>query len=232
MRFYGLQKLTLLDYPGHTACTVFTKGCILRCPFCHNASLVLPERDPGHIEEEDIFKFLSKRKGLLDGVAVSGGEPLLHEELKDFLMKVRSLGFRIKLDTCGFLPDRLRELLDLGLVDHVAVDIKNSPEKYAVTAGIPSLDLSRLYETIDMLIKGDISYEFRTTVVSEFHTVSDISSAASMIKGASSYFLQNFEDSGDLIGSGYHAVSPDTMRQMIKAAEEYVPNTFVRGITL
>ena len=177
----GLQKMTLLDYPGKVACTVFTAGCNFRCPFCHNASLVLPDRLEQHVTEDEVFTFLKKRTGILDGVAVTGGEPLLHREIPDFLRRVKDLGFLVKLDTNGSFPDMLEALISEGLVDRVAMDIKNSPALYAETAGIPDLDLSRIEQSKNLLLSGIVDYEFRTTVVKGLHTAESLVEAAEWI---------------------------------------------------
>ena len=170
MLISGLQKLTLLDYPGTVACTVFTGGCNFRCPFCHNAPLVLPEELPEAADDSEVLSFLRKRAGVLDGVAVTGGEPLLHRDIDGFLEKVHALGFKVKLDTNGSFPDRLIEIVRAGLVDRVAMDIKNSPELYAKTVGLEKLDLSAVERSKDFLLSGEVDYEFRTTVVRGLHT--------------------------------------------------------------
>lgn len=230
MRIDGLQKMTLLDFPGKVACTVFTGGCNFRCPFCHNALLVteLPENPDYSIEE--IFSFLKKRCGLLDGVAITGGEPLMNPDIADFIRQVRDLGYSVKLDTNGSYPERLKNIVGEGLVDYVAMDIKNCKEKYAETIGLKSCDLSRIEESVDFLKSGTVDYEFRTTIVNEFHTVEDIRNAAEWIKGAKSYFLQNFVDSGNLIDGSVTGVGKQTMLEMQKAAADFVPQTEIRGI--
>lgn len=230
MKFYGLQKLTLLDFPGHTACTVFTGGCNFRCPFCHNAALVTELDASSAVDEEEVFAFLDKRKGLLDGVAVTGGEPLLTDAILPFLERVKAAGFAVKLDTNGCFPARLRTAVEAGLVDYVAVDIKNRPEKYAETVGVAEFDLAPVRETVDYLLSGAVDYEFRTTVVKEFHTVEDIRLCAKWIAGAKRYFLQNFTDSGKLIGENLHAVERDTLEKMAEAARLFVMTTETRGI--
>lgn len=229
MLLAGLQKLTLLDFPGHTACTVFTHGCNLRCPFCHNAALVV-ETPQDTITEEDFFAFLRKRQGVLDGVAVTGGEPLLQHDVADFLSRIRSLGYAVKLDTNGFFPDKLKALCAEGLVDYVAVDLKNCLTKYGVTVGKNDLDLSPLLETVDFLLRGTVEYEFRTTVVDELHTPDDIASIGKLIAGAPRWFLQQFTDSGGLIASGMHPKSKEELRVCLKKAQEYVPSAALRGI--
>ena len=184
MRINGFQKLTLLDFPGHTACTVFTGGCNLRCPFCHNALLVTEADELEEYPEEEILAFLKKRQGILDGVAITGGEPLLQRDIRAFIEKVRALGYAVKLDTNGTFPKMLKELAEAGLLDYVAVDIKNSKERYAETTGIPRLDLSGIEETVRYLLEGHVPYEFRTTVVAEFHTPEDIRKIGEWIHGA------------------------------------------------
>ncbi len=202
MLIYGLQKLSLLDYPGKLAATIFTGGCNLRCPFCHNASLVTRFSDCVRISEEEVFSFLNKRKGLLDGVCITGGEPLLQDDLADFITKVRAMGFLVKLDTNGAFPEKLDSLLGRSLLDYVAMDIKNSFDKYPMTVGVPDFDTRPVVESIKLLLEDRAPYEFRTTLVSPLHTESDIEKIGLAIKGAKNCYLQNFEDSGDLIGFG------------------------------
>lgn len=230
MRIDGLQKMTLLDFPGKVACTVFTGGCNFRCPFCHNALLVteLPENPDYTVDE--ILSFLKKRAGLLDGVAITGGEPLMNPDIADFIKQIRDLGYSVKLDTNGSYPDRLKSIVGEGIVDYVAMDIKNCKEKYAETVGLKSYDLSKIEESVDFLKTNAVDYEFRTTVVKEFHTVEDIRKAAEWIKGAKRYFLQNFVDSGNLIDSSVSGVDKSIMLEMQKTAAEFVPQTQIRGI--
>lgn len=230
MNFNGFQKLTLLDYPGHVACTLFTAGCNFRCPFCHNASLVTHIGDSEHYSEEFVLDYLSKRKGIIDGVCITGGEPLLHDGLKGFIKKVKDMDYLVKLDTNGYLPDRLISLVDNGLVDYVAMDIKNSKEKYVLSAGIDSLDITQIEKSVSFLFENHVEYEFRTTVVNELHTLRDIESAAEWISGAQKYFLQSFTDSGDLICDNLSAVETQTIKMMQEVASKYVKNVEIRGI--
>lgn len=230
MNIQGLQKLTLLDYPGHTACTVFTGGCNLRCPFCHNAPLVLDPNGGAPFSEEEIFALLEKRKGILDGVAVTGGEPLLQSDIGAFLEKVKARGFAVKLDTNGFFPDRLAELLDAGLVDYAAMDVKNRPEKYAATCGLGTVDLAAVEKSMELLMNGGIEYEFRTTVVKEYHTADDIEAIARWIIGAKRYFLQAFRDSGALLAEGCSGRSEEELFAMADRARPYVGLCEVRGV--
>ncbi|MBO6053620.1 MAG: anaerobic ribonucleoside-triphosphate reductase activating protein [Clostridia bacterium] len=232
MKLHGLQKLTLLDFPGHVACTVFTPGCNLRCPFCHNALLVTDIRAEDEVPLEEFFSFLEKRKGLLDGVAVTGGEPLLQSDLADFLCRVRSLGYAVKLDTNGCFPDKLAALLRDGLADYVAMDFKNTPGKYASTAGVTGFDASPVLESAKLLLSSGVPCEFRTTVVKEFHTVGDIAQIAAWLKdaGAERYFIQSFRDSGGLIGEGLHPVPRDSLFAMRDAARRFLPAAELRGV--
>ncbi|MBQ3040020.1 MAG: anaerobic ribonucleoside-triphosphate reductase activating protein [Clostridia bacterium] len=230
MNFSGFQKLTLLDYPGKVACTLFTVGCNLRCPFCHNASLVTHIDNTNIYKKEEILSYLQKRQGILEGVCISGGEPLLQPDIEDFIRDVKMLGYKVKLDTNGFFPDKLISLVDKGLIDYVAVDFKNTYKKYPMTTGIENLDLSPFKKTVDFLLSGKIDFEFRTTVVEGIHETQDIVDIAKTIKGAPRYFLQSFVDSGDLIMNGLCAISPENMKKMALLASEFVTNTKIRGI--
>ena len=232
MRISGLQKLTLLDYPGRVACTVFTGGCNFRCPFCHNAPLVLPERLEGDENgAETVLAFLKKRQGILDGVAVTGGEPLLHKDIDVFLRQVKALGYAVKLDTNGSFPERLMALVEEGLVDRVAVDIKNSPALYAKTVGVPGFDLAPVERTKNYLLSGAVEYEFRTTVVKGLHTRESLLEAARWIEGAREYYLQQFKDSGDVIAiEGLSAFTGEEMHALAEAVRPIVPTVRVRGV--
>ncbi len=228
MIFSGLQKLSLLDFPAHTACTVFTPGCNFRCPFCHNASVVLDEAE--QIDESEVLALLDKRKGILDGVAVTGGEPLMHPELEAFLEKVKQKGFLVKLDTNGSYPERLAALVRAGLVDRVAMDIKNSREKYAVTSGAPALNINKIEQSVSFLLSGTVDYEFRTTVVKGLHTEDDFRAIGEWIRGAKEYFLQSFVNSGDILGSGCDAFPPEQMQAFADIVRPYVKAVALRGI--
>lgn len=230
MIFHGFQKMTLLDFPGKVACTLFTAGCNFRCPFCHNSTLVLTPGEAEKYPEDEILSYLKKRKGLLEGVAVTGGEPTLDPGLPDFLRRVKDLGFPVKLDTNGTAPALLASLVSEGLVDYVAMDIKNCKEKYAATAGVPSLDMAPILESVSFLLSGAVDYEFRTTLVRKFHTVSDIASAAEWISGARRYFLQNFVDSGLLIDPSMTGVPKSETLLMLDAARPFVQSVSVRGL--
>ena len=232
MTIHGFQKMTLLDYPSKVACTLFTAACNLRCPFCHNAGLVTDIENSARIDEEEILSYLKKRQGILDGVCITGGEPTLQHDLADFIRRVKALGYAVKLDTNGTNPAVLQSLLDEGLVDYVAMDIKNSKEKYAATAGLAQLDIAPIQKSIDLLLEGRMDFEFRTTVVAEYHTPADIAEIAAWIAPAPLYFLQPFVDSGNLIGSDdgqLHAPDATTLEAMVTAARATIPTTVLRG---
>ena len=232
MKVTGIQKLTLLDYPGVVACTVFTAGCNFRCPFCHNAMLVLPEQiDDECLTDDEVFGFLKKRRGVLDGVAVTGGEPLLHADMPEFLARVKELGYKIKLDTNGSNPELLSEIIKNKLVDRVAMDIKNAPEEYARTIGLESFDIAPVERSKEMLLSGETDYEFRTTVGKGIHTKESLIGAAKWIEGAKEYYLQQFKDSGNLIlPDGLSAYDEKQMHALADAVRDYVPTVEVRGV--
>jgi len=230
MLISGLQKLTLLDYPGRVACTVFTGGCNFRCPFCHNSALVLPEQLSQGPAAEELLRFLKKRVGVLDGVAVTGGEPLLHPDIGDFLKEVKALGFLVKLDTNGTFPDRLISLVEAGLVDRVAMDVKNAPALYAKTAGLERFDLTGVTRAKDYLLSGPVDYEFRTTVVRGLHTRESLLEAAEWIRGAKEYYLQQYKDSGAILDAeGLGAFDADEMHALADAVRDVIPCVQVRG---
>lgn len=219
MRIQGFQKLTLLDFPGKVACILFTEGCNFRCPFCHNAALVSHVDPSARLQEEEILRQLEKRKGILDGVCVTGGEPLLQNGIEDFLGKLKEMGFAVKLDTNGSFPERLKAIVKAGLVDYVAMDIKNAREKYAQTVGVHSFAVAPIEESAAFLLTGKVPFEFRTTVTRELHTPADIAAIADWIQGAPAYYIQNFVDSGDLVGQGMHPVSKEDLAAMKAEAE-------------
>lgn len=229
MRIDGLQTLTLLDYPGKVACTVFTSGCNMRCPFCHNASLVCGEVPP-FMEKEEFFAFLKKRTGVLDGVCVTGGEPLLQEGLIPFLLEVKEKGFTTKLDTNGLLHDRLRAVVEAGAVDYVAMDIKNCKARYAETAGVPGLDLAPIEKSVQFLMEGKVDYEFRTTVVKELHNKADFDEIEQWLKGAKRYFLQSFKDSGDILSPGLSPMEKADLLEIRDRLRADIPVVELRGV--
>ncbi len=230
MKIAGLQKTTLLDFPGKVACTIFIEGCHLRCPFCHNGDLVLPGQDPSSIPLEEVLSFLTKRKGLLDGVCVTGGEPLMHPEVLTLLKQIKEKGYAVKLDTNGFFPDRLREAVEGGLVDMVAMDVKNCLSKYPETTGIPGISTAPVEQSVHFLKAGNIPFEFRTTVVKELHTKEDLVAVARWLSGEEPYFLQSFVDSGRVIREGLHPWEPEALKAVLKEVKAYLPNASLRGI--
>lgn len=226
----GLQKLTLLDFPGCVACTVFTVGCNLRCPFCHNPDLVFNPPEDMRISEDEFFAFLGKRKGLLDGVAITGGEPLLHSDIGEFIAKIKSMGFKVKLDTNGTFPDRLEKILAEGNVDYVAIDIKNTFEKYAGTVGIEGFDTSLIKRSIKVLQDSGVAHEFRTTVVSPLHKAEDFGKIAKQVEGSENYFLQSFVDSGNLLnGEGLSEMPHEELEKALENAKKIIPQSKIRG---
>jgi len=230
MRICGLQKLAMVDFPGKLAATVFTGGCDLRCPFCHNAPLVTRVAETPVLSQDEVMAFLQSRRGLLDGVVLSGGEPLLQPDAASFLKAVRDMGFAVKLDTNGCHPDALADILSQGLVDYVAMDIKNRREKYAETAGILSFDLRPVEESIRLLQKSGVDYEFRTTVVRELHTAGDIRAIGEWLEGSPRYFLQKFVDSGDLVGTGCHGLEDGEMKALLEIAKPFFQEAALRGV--
>ena len=230
MLINGFQKLTVLDYPGKVACIVFTPGCNFRCPFCHNAALVTHIDKDTYIDVSEVLAYLKKRQGLLDGVVITGGEPLLQDGIEKFIAEIKSLGYSVKLDTNGSFPEKLISIVEKGLVDYVAMDIKNSKEKYGMTIGVEDFDITPIEKSVDFLKQGKVDYEFRTTIVKNFHTLEDIQDIVVWLKGAHKYFLQNFVDSGDLITDGLEPVSALLLKEMKEKATEFIPSVEIRGI--
>lgn len=228
MQIHGLQKMTLLDYPGKVACTVFFGGCDFRCPFCHNWEL-LDGSTPAVTDSDGLLRFLKSRKGLLEGVAVTGGEPLLRKELPELLGQIRELGYPVKLDTNGNHPELLEQVIRDGLVSYVAMDVKNSRERYARTAGLDSLDLTAVEKSVQLLMNGTVEYEFRTTVVSELHDDSSFTDIREWIAGARAYYLQYFTDRDTVPYGGFHAPDEETMKHYADLIRITVPSVRIRG---
>lgn len=229
LRVFGLQKTTLLDYPGKLACTVFTGGCNLKCPFCHNSDLVFLKEDSVEIEQEDVLAYLKKRKNVLEGVCISGGEPLL-QNIEPFLRRIKGLGYDIKLDTNGCFFEKMKDLIEKELIDFVAIDIKNSKENYANTAGLKKLDLTSIEKSVAYLMQSHIPYEFRTTVVKELHQEKDLLDIAKWLKGCQKYSLQNFVDSDRVIQSGLHAYEKEELEAFREKILPYIDNVEIKGI--
>ncbi len=228
MKISGLIKTTLLDFPGKVACTVFTYGCNFRCEFCHNARLVTKE-SADNISEEEFFSFLSKREGILDGVCITGGEPTLQKDLGNFIRKIKEMGFIVKLDTNGYSPEILEQLLKESLLDYVAMDIKASPENYTRVCGV-NIDIEKIKKSVSIIKESGVDYEFRTTCVKEYHTEKDFQEIAEWLEGDSKYFLQQFTDSGNLIGEGLTAFSKQEMAGFKEMMSGKLPNIGLRGV--
>lgn len=230
MQIHGLNKTTLLDYPGHVAATLFLGSCNFRCPFCHNGGLVLAPGTEPVIPLIDIFGFLKKRRGILDGVCITGGEPTLQEELPDLIHTLKDMGYLVKLDTNGYRPEVLQDLLAQNLLDYVAMDIKSSRENYALAAGLPDLQIKKIEESVEMLKGSSIAYEFRTTFVRELHTEQDIVSIASWLKGARAYYLQAYKDSDGVIQQGFTSPSKDILEHWRDLLRKAIPVVDIRGV--
>lgn len=229
MKICGLQKTTLLDFPGHVAATIFTGGCNFRCPFCHNSDLLGNDAPPAFTEEE-VLSFLSKRSGILEGVAITGGEPTLQPDLESFIRRIRSIGLQVKLDTNGYRPDVLKSLCEQGLVDYVAMDIKTCKERYPLLAGIPSIQMEPIEESVDYLKSCHIPYEFRTTVVKELHSAEDFQKIGPWISGCPNYYLQNFVDSGNVLEDGFSGCTKEELLAFSEIVKPFVGQAAIRGI--
>ncbi len=234
MKITGVQKMTLLDYPGRIACTVFLQGCNFRCPFCHNSDLLGPEQETV-ISVEDLLSFLKKRKGMLDGVCITGGEPTLQPDLPELLCAIKDLGYSVKLDTNGSNPAMLKAVVQQGLVDYVAMDIKNSFAKYAQTAGLPNIALKKIEESIQFLVEDPVDYEFRTTVVRELHTEEDIRCMAWWLltlgsgKKVKRFFLQSYVDRDSVLWPGYSAPEAEQLARYLELVREAAQEAHIRG---
>ena len=229
MLIHGLQKMTLVDYPGKVAAILFTGACNFRCPFCQNAALVLHPDTEEVIPDDEIFSYLKKRKGLLDGVVVTGGEPTLARDLIDYIKRLKDIGYSVKLDTNGYRPEIIEEAINKGLVDYIAMDIKNSFERYAGTAGLSYFEIDRIKRSVSLIMNSGLEYEFRTTIIKEFHDEESIKGAARLIAGAKKYFLQMYIDREGCLEHGFHAFDKKEAEALRLAASEFVPNTKLRN---
>lgn len=230
MKICGLQKTTLLDFPGHVAATIFLGGCNFRCPFCHNKELLTNDAQALYTQEE-LLCFLKKRAAVLEGVCITGGEPTLFpEELESLIRCIRDYGYLIKLDTNGYRPAVLKHLCDEGLLDYVAMDIKTCPERYPVVTGTTELDMTRIRESVSFLIKGKVPYEFRTTVVRELHTAADFTQIGSWLKGCSAYFLQNYVESEHVLQPGFSSCSAQELLAFAELLKPNIGHVELRGI--
>ena len=223
----GLQKVTLLDFPGKVACTVFLTGCNLRCPYCHNPDLVLTKDNGKYISEKEFFEFLLSRKGKLDGVCITGGEPTLYPNLTNLIRRIREMGFLVKLDSNGTVPETLKLLLCEKLLDYVAIDIKNAPSQYAETCGADVIE--QVKKSAALLKNSNIDYEFRTTVCHPFHSPDGMQEIGRWLHGAKRYFIQPFVDSGNLLGSGVSVMTKSELEMLLNAVKPYIPAAELRG---
>ena len=225
----GLQKTTLLDYPGQVAATIFTGGCNMRCPFCHNMNLVTSDALPEY-SEEYILNFLAKRHGVLDGVCITGGEPTLYPDLPELISSIKALGYMVKLDTNGTNPIMLKILSDNKLIDYVAMDIKASLSDYGRVCNVADIDTALIKESVDFLLSGAVEYEFRTTAVAEFLTDECVSGIASLIKGAKRYYLQGYVESEYVPDKTLHPVPKEKLLQYVQELSEYIDLVEIRGL--
>lgn len=230
MKISGFNKTTLLDYPGKVAATIFLAGCNFRCPFCHNSSLVLHPAIQPEYSQEEILRFLTKRRGILDGVCISGGEPALAAELEDFLYKIKDIGYEIKLDTNGSRPDVIKSLVRNKLADKIAMDIKACPDNYSALTGLSQPDMEAIRESADFLLEGNVDYEFRTTVVKELHTEKDFREIGQWLKGAKAYYLQAYRDSGEVLQPGFSSYTREELDSFRTLLLETIPLVEIRGI--
>ena len=227
MKIYGIEKFSMVDWDGKIVCTLFASGCNFRCPFCHNASLALSEGN--ELDIDDIFSFLEKRKGLLDGVCLSGGEPTLHHDIIDFATKIKAMGYKLKLDTNGTNPQAVQSLIENGLVDYIAMDVKNSPHKYATTVGVSAMTLDNILQSVNIIKSSNIPHEFRTTIIKEYHTESDMYNIANMIAGCDKYFIQKYVDRDSCISHGFTPVDKDTATNWLALFTNKAKLTSLRG---
>ncbi len=228
MNFSGIDKFSLVDYDEKISCTLFLHDCNFRCPFCHNSALVT--KTVGlQIPEEEILSYLESRKGVIDAVVITGGEPTLHKELPDFIRKVKEMGYLVKLDTNGTNPEMVKELVNNNLLDYVAMDIKNSKEKYGITAGLKTINLVNISKTVDFLLENHVDYEFRTTLVKEFHTREDLIKIGEWLKGAKRYRLQKFIDNENCIQKGLHEIKKEDVLCIKDVLINYIADVELRS---
>ena len=230
LKIFGHEKLSLVDYPNILSSVIFTGGCNFRCPFCHNKQLVFLNENLNEINSLDILDFIKKRKNVIDGICISGGEPLIHPGLADFLRQIKEFGLKIKLDTNGSLPSKLNDLIKENLVDYVAMDIKNSKEKYAMTIDIENFDISPIQESINLLMNSQIDYEFRTTFVKEFHNGEDVKQIGQWLKGAKKYYIQSFKDNDNVIRRGLSSFNKNDLIEFKNILNEYINDVEIRGV--
>lgn len=230
MQIHGFNKTTLLDYPGHLASTIFLGGCNFRCPFCHNKGLVLcPSKEPV-IPATLVLEHLVKRKNVIEGVCITGGEPTLSQDLPSFIKQLKDIGLLVKLDTNGYRPDVLKSLIQEGMVDYIAMDIKSSPQNYAKLTGLEAIDMNKINESVNIIMSANIPYEFRTTLVKELHTMEDIDSIGKWVKDCRNFYLQNYRENEHVINPIYTGFCKEELLAFQKHLSRYVKQVQIRGI--
>jgi len=230
IHFYGIQKLSLVDFDTEVSCTLFTRGCNFRCPFCHNFEFVTgSDEDVHQIDDEDILDYLKSKVNKLTGVVITGGEPTIQKDLVETVQIIKNLGYKIKLDTNGTNPEVMINLIEKHLIDYVAVDIKNSPEMYSINVGVDNLDLSPIKKTVDYLISHDFPYEFRTTLIDEWQSIQSITAIGKWLKGAKKLFLQHFEESEYVPDKTLHAVNKEKTLEYQRLLQNYIDDVEIRG---
>lgn len=228
MVIHGIQKLTLVDYPGHPAAILFSGKCNFRCPFCQNTPLVLDSDQEPVLDNDELFEFLKKRKRMLEGIVVTGGEPTINGDLIPFLSSLKDLGYLVKLDTNGYMPDVLKEAVEKNVVDYVAMDIKTSLDEYPNLCGVKNIDVSRIEESIQFLMSGKVDYEFRTTVVEPLHHKENFEKIGEITKGCLRYFLQSFVDSGNILGKNCFSPTSEQLQNYLETLSSYIENVSIR----
>jgi len=228
MDFVGIDKMSLVDFDDYLSIVLFTDGCNFRCPFCHNGPLVTSQNNIP-LNWNEIKELLKERKGKIDAIVISGGEPTLHKDLPEKIKEIKEIGYLVKLDTNGTNPEMVRYLVSNKLIDYVAMDIKNSPEKYSLTAGVPNSALEKIKETVSYLLKDNIPFEFRTTVIKEFHDKEDFINIANWIKGCPKYVLQKYTDRDQCIQHGFHEIKEEDIKSIVEEIKKTIPNTLTRG---
>lgn len=226
----GFQKLTLVDYPEHIACLIFTQGCNFRCPFCHNKDLVNGMSSKNQIDENEVFNYLDKRKGLIDGVCISGGEPLLQKDIVLFIKMIKDKGYKVKLDTNGSKPLVLKKLIEENLVDYVAMDFKNTFSNYGETSGVDNLDVSNIKKSVEILKNSNIDYEFRTTVMKELHDFEKLKKICEYLGPNVKYYIQNYRDCETVLKKGFSSFEAEELLEIKNKLKKDYPNVSVRGI--
>lgn len=230
MNIRGINKTTLLDYPGHVAATIFVGGCNMRCPFCHNSELVLNENKLDLISEKELFAFLEKRQGILEGICITGGEPTLYTDLEVMIRRIREYGYLVKLDTNGYNPEVLKQLIDKKLLNYVAMDIKGAPANYQKASGLGAIDLTKISTSVQLLKESNVDSEFRTTVVKGIHKEEEFHEIGKWLMGAKAYYLQAYRENENVMEKGYESFSKQVMKNMEKIAKQYVDRVEIRGM--